>query len=458
MSPLALSLRFLQAQPDGRLVALAREGHEPAFEALVRRYRNELLAYCRRLQPQSGAAEDALQQTLLQAWRALSAGAEVREIRPWLYVIARNVTLNHLRAVVAVPHELPDVAGGQELEQLVEQRRQARAALAVMASLPDLQRQVFMRATLDGASHDEVASALGLSSGAVRGLIYRARALVRSAAAAIVPNPVWSWAIRHAEVRPGGAPALAEAVGGGGAGVAAVLAKGGVVVTLAIAGAGGALLTHASSPHRHAHVPLVHASPVPSATPSATRIGGAAPRPARVGQAATAERTISGKAIGSAASGQPGGRVPKGTSPRRDQRESPGDSRGGVDGGGTERSRGGSDGHSPSAGSGSPAAAPPSTATVTTGDGDALGSTSNSSGSTTAGSSGSSGSSDGSSSGSSGSSVSTVSGTDGEASGGGSQITTVTATSDGTKSSDGGSSGSSDGSGSDGGTSTSGTH
>src|SRR5947209_13288378 len=75
MSPLALSLRFLQAQPDSRLVALARDGHEPAFEALVRRYRSELLSYCRRMQPQTASAEDALQQTFLQALRAPYAGA-----------------------------------------------------------------------------------------------------------------------------------------------------------------------------------------------------------------------------------------------------------------------------------------------------------------------------------------------------------------------------------------------
>jgi DNA-directed RNA polymerase specialized sigma24 family protein len=77
-----MSLRVLQTQPDSRLVALAREGHEPAFEALVRRYRKELLSYCRRLQPQSGSAEDALQQALLQAWKALRAGADVRDVRP----------------------------------------------------------------------------------------------------------------------------------------------------------------------------------------------------------------------------------------------------------------------------------------------------------------------------------------------------------------------------------------
>src|SRR5947209_2361042 len=106
MSPLALSLRFLQAQPDSRLAQLARDGHEPAFEALVRRYRKELLAYCRRLQPQSGNAEDTLQQTLMKAWTALNAGAEVREVRPWLYRIAHNVAISSLRAGVAAPAEL----------------------------------------------------------------------------------------------------------------------------------------------------------------------------------------------------------------------------------------------------------------------------------------------------------------------------------------------------------------
>ena len=49
MSPLALSIRFLQTQPDAKLVELARAGHERAFEALVQRYRRPLLRYCRRL-------------------------------------------------------------------------------------------------------------------------------------------------------------------------------------------------------------------------------------------------------------------------------------------------------------------------------------------------------------------------------------------------------------------------
>lgn len=365
MSPLALSLHFLQAQPDNRLITLARAGHEPAFEALVRRYRRELLAYCRRMQPASGNAEDALQQTFLQAWRALSDGAEVRDVRPWLYRIAHNVSLNHLRAPVAVPEELVDQAGPQEVHQLVEQRVRARAALAEMASLPALQRDVFVSTTLNGASHDEVASALGLSSGAVRGLIYRARATVRSAAAALIPSPAVHWAIRHAENRTGAAGVIGEALaGGGGAGVAAAIAKGGVLLTLAGA-VGGVTFAPAPTHHqRHASRTAQSSKSVPSGS-IAVRPAGV--EPATIAAARAAVRAPDGAAArgfgGTDGRGRPGrsaegehgrasrsgreDRAGSGEASRDDGGSSSASSR--DDGGG--RSQGGTDGGS-SSGSG----------------------------------------------------------------------------------------------------------
>lgn len=261
MSPLALSLRFLQAQPDGRLVELARQGHEVAFEVVVRRYRAELLRYCRRLIPDVANAEDTLQQTLLQAWRALKTGAEVRDIRAWLYRIAHNVAISHLRAADAEPQEIGDAPGSLDVDDLVEQRLRAREALAGIASLPRLQRQVLVSTTLDGASHEEVATALGLSNGSVRGLIYRARAAVRAAAAAVIPGPALSWAIRRAGSSGERPSAIAEAaLGGGGAGVAGLIAKGGTVIAVAGAiAAGGVIVPRVATPHhdggnRHADV------------------------------------------------------------------------------------------------------------------------------------------------------------------------------------------------------------
>jgi RNA polymerase sigma factor (sigma-70 family) len=241
MSPLAISLRFLQTQPDERLVALARDGHERAFEALVRRYRSQLLAYCRRVAPRGTAPEDILQQGLLQAWRALSAGAEVREARAWLYRIVHNVAISALRASGDVPDGVIASAGAPGVEQVVEQRMAARDALAGLAALPDLQRQVMVSTALDGRSHEEIAAALGLSSGSVRGLIYRARSTLRAAAAAVIPAPVIEWAAGEA------GSASAGLAGAGSAGLGALILKGSAILAVgAVAGTAAVVVGHRS--------------------------------------------------------------------------------------------------------------------------------------------------------------------------------------------------------------------
>ena len=268
MSPLALSVRLLQAQPDERLLALAGAGHEPAFEALVRRYRRALLAYCRRLTGPDTSAEDILQQALLQAWRALGAGVEVRDARAWLYRIVHNAAISSVRGAGEPPAELGNAIRAVGVEQLVEQRMAAREALAGLAALPALQREVMVETALEGRSHEEVATALGLSSGSVRGLIYRARAALRAAAAALIPGPLLSWAARQDVAPRTGAAALA---GGSSAGVAGAVFKGGAIVTVAGAIAGTAVVAvhpfhrraaaaHAAAHHPTAKQPLIAAA------------------------------------------------------------------------------------------------------------------------------------------------------------------------------------------------------
>jgi len=250
LSPLALSLRFLQTQSDEQLAALARAGHERAFEALVRRYRRPLLAYCRRIGSAGTNAEDTLQQALLQAWSAIRTGVEVRDPRAWLYRIVHNVAISNHRRPVLVPVEMRDTAGANGADFEAEQRMAAREALAGLAALPDLQREVMVGTAVDGMSHEELASALGLSSGAVRGLIYRARATLRAAAAAITPGPLISWALRSGS---GPGSGFYEALAGGGsAGIGGILVKGGAIAVTAgaIATATGISTRHQAVHHR----------------------------------------------------------------------------------------------------------------------------------------------------------------------------------------------------------------
>jgi RNA polymerase sigma factor (sigma-70 family) len=125
MNSLFSSIRFLQTQPDLRLVTLARAGHERAFEALIKRYRAPLLAYCRRIAPSHASAEDALQEALLQAWVALRADAEVRDTRAWLYSIVHNITVSKLRTSGHPPAALTEVNASRGADEEAEQRMEA---------------------------------------------------------------------------------------------------------------------------------------------------------------------------------------------------------------------------------------------------------------------------------------------------------------------------------------------
>src|SRR4051812_6899485 len=150
------SLVLLRTQSDARLVALAREGHEVAFEAIVERYRRQLLHACRRVLPEA-RAEDALQQALVAAWRGLQRGDEVRELRPWLHRIAHNTSLNVLREGGYDYVELQEslrIADAPDDE--LERRAVVRQALHGLASLPPRQREALLAIAVEGRSQDEV--------------------------------------------------------------------------------------------------------------------------------------------------------------------------------------------------------------------------------------------------------------------------------------------------------------
>src|SRR3954451_18036751 len=90
------STAVLRGQSDERLVDLTRAGNGRAFEAIVHRYRRPLLRYCAGILP-AERAEDAVQQTFLSAYNAISSADRELNLKPWLYRIAHNSSLNMLR-------------------------------------------------------------------------------------------------------------------------------------------------------------------------------------------------------------------------------------------------------------------------------------------------------------------------------------------------------------------------
>src|SRR4051794_17746393 len=244
---------LLRTQSDERLVVLARAGHERAFEAIVERYRGALLRASRRYLPEA-RAEDALQQAFLSAWSALQRGDEVRDLRAWLYRIVHNTALNQLRVSGYDYAELEESLRASDAPQEeMERRAVVRQTLTGLAALPDRQREALLRIAVEGRSQEEVAHELGVSEGAVRQLVHRARLTLRAAATAVVPMPLAEWAAAAGArgANAVGAP-MAERIAGllGGAGASAFVVRAGAVAVIATTGvvAGPAIMSSGADP------------------------------------------------------------------------------------------------------------------------------------------------------------------------------------------------------------------
>lgn len=224
---------LLRLQSDERLASLAARGAEPAFEALVARHRAGLVRSCARILPES-EAEDAVQQALLSAHQALRRNGAPDRFSPWLHRIAVNAALKQLRRT---PEELPldeeRTDGVEQPPQSQERRERLRETIAAVDALPARQQRALVLRELEGRSHEEIARTLGLTPGAVRQLIHRARSGVRSAVSAITP---YGLLLRLAAGEGEGQFRLAELFGGGAAGALAGKTVVAAVVTGSLAG------------------------------------------------------------------------------------------------------------------------------------------------------------------------------------------------------------------------------
>lgn len=218
---------LLRLQADHRLVQLVRDGHDQAFEAVVDRYRDELLRYATRIVGDA-RAEDVVQQALLNALSAMRKGSQQIQLRPWLYRIVHNGALNTLRSARCLAPLEDEVAEARGLEEDVEARRRLTAALAAIAELPQPQRDALTLRAIEGRSHAEIAEALGVTQGAARQHLHRARMTLRSAVTAITPYGLLA-RFATTGAGDGAAGSVGPALAGAGAGAklgAGVLAAG----------------------------------------------------------------------------------------------------------------------------------------------------------------------------------------------------------------------------------------
>jgi RNA polymerase sigma factor (sigma-70 family) len=169
---------LLKLQGDEKLIAMARAGNPGAFETIVDRYQGRLLGFCRQMLGSTEDAEDVLQEVFVNAYRAMLADEREINLRPWLYRIARNRCLNHLRKPKADAQEsmdmVPEVDAASTAER-VHNREEFRQILSDVNKLPETQRAALLLREMDALSYEEIAAAMDTTVPSVKSLLVRAR-------------------------------------------------------------------------------------------------------------------------------------------------------------------------------------------------------------------------------------------------------------------------------------------
>jgi RNA polymerase sigma factor (sigma-70 family) len=169
---------LLKLQGDERLISIARRGNPGAFETIVDRYQGRLLGFCRQMLGSTEDAEDVLQEVFVNAYRAMLADDREINLRPWLYRIARNRCLNHLRKPTADAQESMDmvpVVEAASTAEKVHNREEFRQLLTDVGKLPETQRSALILREMDAMSYEEIAQAMETSVPSVKSLLVRAR-------------------------------------------------------------------------------------------------------------------------------------------------------------------------------------------------------------------------------------------------------------------------------------------
>jgi RNA polymerase sigma factor (sigma-70 family) len=178
---------LLRLQSDERLIALTRRGQHAAFETLCSRYQARLLAFCRHMLGSREDAEDVLQEVFTAAFNAVLADERAINVRPWLYRIARNRSLNHLRRNSATGVDSMDVylaEGGVSTGEKVLRRESFRELIGDVQHLPETQRSALLLREIDALSYEQIAQAMETTVPSVKSLLVRARISLAEAAEA----------------------------------------------------------------------------------------------------------------------------------------------------------------------------------------------------------------------------------------------------------------------------------
>ena len=166
-----------------RLARLAAAGDERAFAEIYRRYGGDLHRYCRAMLGNAAEADDALQNTMVSAMRALPGEGREIALKPWLFRVAHNEAVSLLRARRPAAELDPDRPAAPAADASHAANERLRQLVRDLQRLPERQRGALVMRELSGLSFEELGATLGCSPATARQTLYEARLALQEIAA-----------------------------------------------------------------------------------------------------------------------------------------------------------------------------------------------------------------------------------------------------------------------------------
>jgi len=186
----AISLANLTKLGDGELVQTAVAGREASFEELVRRYQRPIAAYVYRMVGDYDSALDLTQEVFIKVYNSLARYRSEFKFSTWIYKIAHNAAIDHLRRHAVREQTLTGSVDGERREVAIESRRltpeqeserkERRSEIeSVVQLLQASYRELIVLRHSHDLSYDEIAEVTGLPLGTVKNRLFRARETMR---------------------------------------------------------------------------------------------------------------------------------------------------------------------------------------------------------------------------------------------------------------------------------------
>src|SRR6185436_12193444 len=170
----------MKTQTDERLVRRAARADERAFAAIFQRYNQEIYRFCFSILGNAEDARDALQSTMVKALQALPGEEREIKLRPWLYRVAHNQSIDLLRRRHdAAPIDPEIAAPGNGLAETAAQRERLGQLLRDLADLPERQRAALLMRELGGLDFAQIGEVFETSPAVARQAVYEARVNLR---------------------------------------------------------------------------------------------------------------------------------------------------------------------------------------------------------------------------------------------------------------------------------------